>query len=127
MPVVMSEPSHPTTRDRRANAVAQIPSRTMRLCFHEILVFGMVGDPGFDERADRDHLHALGPDLIKRAPNESWADALAAKLRGHLGMDETDHIALELVIGNSEMTIDHQLETMMRAVVDDITHERPLM
>ncbi len=25
------------------------------------------------------------------------------------------------------MTIDHQLETMMRAVVDDITHEKPLM
>jgi hypothetical protein len=42
-------------------------------------------------------------------------------------MDEADHIAVELVIGNGEMTIDQQLETMMGAVVDDITHEKPLI
>ncbi len=65
--------------------------------FHQIPVFRVLADPGFDERALRDHLQALGPHLVERALNQPRADALAVEFRRHLGVDEGDDIAIHLV------------------------------
>src|SRR5215468_3422809 len=42
-------------------------------------------------------------------------------------MLESDDVAVRLVIGGGEMTIHGQFETMLSAIVDDISHDEPPM
>jgi hypothetical protein len=37
-------------------------------------------------------------------------------------VDEGDDIALALVVGGGKMAVDHELETMLRLVIDDFAH-----
>jgi hypothetical protein len=61
---------------------------------------------GFDERAIRDHFHSCGTHLIECALHQSSADTASAEFRRHLGMHEGDDVALYLVEGGGEMSVD---------------------
>src|ERR1700738_2632244 len=88
----------------------------------QILITGVLLDKGLHERALRDHLQAVGPYLVERAPDQSRGDALAAELRRHLGVDEGDDATRYRVIGRGEMAVDREFVAMMRLVVDDFGH-----
>jgi tetratricopeptide (TPR) repeat protein len=92
------------------------------LDLQEIRIIRVLVDPAFDERALRDHLHAVGAHLVERALDQPGADALAAEFRRHLGMDEGDDAVSDLVIGRGDMAVDREFVAMMRLVVDDVSH-----
>ena len=76
----------------------------LRICVFRPLRLQQIGigrvlaDPAPHERALRDHLQAGGPHLVERPLDQFRADAFTAEFRGHLGMNEGDDTAVELVI-----------------------------
>src|ERR1700730_10871046 len=82
----------------------------------------MLADPGFEKRPFRDPLPPRGAHLVERALHQDRADAAAAEFRRHLGVDEGDDLAVHLVVGGSEMAVDHELKAMVGLVIDDVAH-----
>ena len=87
------------------------------LGLQQVGIIRVLVDPGFDERALRDHLESIGPHLIQRAPDQRGADALAAEFRRHLGMDERDDAAGDFIIGRGDVAVDRELETVECRIV----------
>src|ERR1700756_2219345 len=83
----------------------------------------MLADPGIDERAFGDHLQPRAAHLVECALHQLRANAAAAKLGRHFGVDEGDDIAVELVVGGGKIAVDHELEAVMGFVVDDVAHD----
>src|SRR5258708_23809643 len=77
----------------------------------------MLFNIGLYERAFRDHLQSIGPHLVERSFDQPGADALAAELRRHFGMDEGDDAVRCLVIGRGSMAVDVKFVALMRWVV----------
>src|SRR5258708_27287908 len=77
----------------------------------------MLFNIGLYERAFRDHLQSIGPHLVERSFDQPGADALAAELRRHFGMDEGDDAVRCLVIGRGSMAVDVKFVALMRGVV----------
>ena len=77
----------------------------------------MLFDVGLYERALGDHLQSIGPHLVERTLDQPGADAFAAKLWRHFGMDERDDAVFCLVIGRGSMAVDVKFVALMRTVV----------
>ena len=69
-----------------------------------------------------DDARASSPQRLEDAARELRADALAGKLRRHLGVEKNDAAALGLVVGDRERVADGHLEPVLRGIVDDIGH-----
>ena len=85
--------------------------------FQQVRIFGMFFDVALHELAFRDHLQSIGPHLVERTPDQPGADAFAAKLWRHFGMDECDDAVGYLVIGRGNMAVDFKFVAAMRRVV----------
>ena len=78
----------------------------------------MLFDVGPYERALRDHLQSIGPHLVERTLDQPGADAFAAELWRHFGMDKCDDAVGDLVIGRGNMAVDAKFVTVMRRVLE---------
>src|SRR6266446_7740054 len=85
--------------------------------FQQVRVLGMLFNVGLYERALRDHLQSIGPHLVERTLDQPGADAFAAELWRHFGMDECDDAVRYLVIGRGNMAFDAKFVAVMRWVV----------
>src|SRR6266481_2828197 len=77
----------------------------------------MLFDVGLYERALRDHLQSIGPHLVERSLDQPGADAFAAELWRHFGMDECDDAVGYLVIGRGNMAVDVKFVAVLYRVV----------
>src|SRR6266516_4916242 len=77
----------------------------------------MLFNVGLYELAVGDHLQSIGAHLVERALDQPGADAFAAKLWRHFGMDECDDAVGYLVIGRGNMAVDIKFVAVMCSVV----------
>src|SRR6266852_1261404 len=85
--------------------------------FQQVRILGMLFNVGLYERALRDDLQSIGPHLVERTLDQPGADAFAAELWRHFGMDECDDAVGYLVIGRGDMAVDLKFVAVMRRVV----------
>src|SRR6266403_3670388 len=77
----------------------------------------MLFNVGVYERALGDHLQSIGSYLLERALDQPGADAFAAELWRHFGMDECDDTIRHPVISRGNMAFDLKFVAVMRRVV----------
>src|SRR2546430_11850272 len=87
----------------------------------------MLSKVGLDERARRDDAESFAARGVESSLDQSLADAAPAESWRHLRMHEHHRVTSPLVVEDSELPVDRELEPRRcRVVGDAVIHDRVL-
>ncbi len=85
----------------------------------QVCILGMPLDIGLYERAARHHRESLRAREVQHTGHQPRAEAAAFQVFWHLGVVNREHMAVALVVGEGDLAVGVEFETMAGGIVAD--------